>query len=38
MEENLPQGLSVFELPQKHRKRMRTTNPLERLHEEIRAF
>ncbi len=35
MEENLPQGLSVFELPAEHRKRMRTTNPLERLHEEI---
>ena len=35
MEENLHQGLSVFELPAKHRKRMRTTNPLERLHEEI---
>ena len=38
MEENLPQGLSVFELPQKHRKRMRTTNPLERLHEEINRW
>ncbi len=36
MEENLPQGLSVFELPAKHRKRMRTTNPLERLHEELK--
>ena len=36
MEENLPEGLSVFELPQEHRKRMRTTNPLERLHEEIK--
>jgi len=35
MEENLPQGLTIFEFPQKHRKRMRTTNPLERLHEEI---
>jgi transposase-like protein len=35
MEENLPEGLTVFELPAKHRKRMRTTNPLERLHEEI---
>ena len=35
MEENLPEGLTVFELPKKHRKRMRTTNPLERLHEEI---
>jgi len=35
MEENLPEGLTFFELPAKHRKRMRTTNPLERLHEEI---
>ena len=35
MEENLPQGLTIFELPAKHRKRMRTNNPLERLHEEI---
>lgn len=35
MEDNLPEGLAVFELPAKHRKRMRTTNPLERLHEEI---
>jgi len=36
MEENLPEGLTVFQLPQKHRKRLRTTNPLERLHEEIK--
>jgi len=36
MEENLPEGLTVFEFPQKHRKRMRTTNPLERLHEELK--
>jgi len=35
MEENLPEGFTVFELPQKHRKRMRTSNSLERLHEEI---
>lgn len=35
MEENLPEGLTVFKLPKKHQKRMRTTNPLERLHEEI---
>jgi len=35
MEENLPEGLTVFEFTQKHRRRMRTTNPLERLHEEI---
>jgi len=36
MEENIPEGLSVFALPSKHRKRMRTTNMLERLHEEIK--
>jgi transposase-like protein len=35
METNLPEGLTVFALPQSHRKRMRTTNMLERLHEEI---
>ena len=35
MEENLPEGLTVFQFPAKHCKRMRTTNPLERLHEEI---
>jgi len=35
METDLPEGLTVFELPESHRKRMRTTNMLERLHEEI---
>ena len=35
LEENIPEGLTVFELPAKHRKRMRTSNSLERLHEEI---
>lgn len=35
METDLPEGLAVFELPESHRKRMRTTNMLERLHEEI---
>ena len=35
MEANLPEGLTVFGLPESHRKRMRTTNMLERLHEEI---
>jgi transposase-like protein len=35
IETNLPEGLAVFELPELHRKRMRTTNLLERLHEEI---
>lgn len=32
----LPQGLSVFALPEKHRKRLRTTNALERLNKEIK--
>ncbi len=36
MEENLPEGLTVLELPQKHRKKLRTSNSLERLHEEIK--
>jgi len=36
IEENIPGGLAVFALPGKHRKRMRTTNMLERLHEEIK--
>lgn len=35
MEENIPEGLTVFNFPAGHRKRMRTTNPLERLHEEL---
>jgi transposase-like protein len=35
MEENLPEGLTVFVLPDGHRKKMRTTNVLERMHEEI---
>jgi len=36
IEDNIPEGLGVFALPYKHRKRMRTTNMLERLHEEIK--
>jgi len=36
IEENIPEGLAVFALPQRHRRRMRTTNMLERLHEEIK--
>jgi putative transposase len=36
IEENIPEGLAAFALPGKHRKRMRTTNMLERLHEEIK--
>jgi len=36
IEENIPEGLSVFALPAGHRRRMRTTNMLERLHQEIK--
>ena len=35
-ERNLPEGLTVFELPESHRIRLRTTNSLERLNEEIK--
>jgi len=34
-EEALPEGLTVFSLPPTHRRRMRTTNLVERLNEEI---
>lgn len=36
MEENIPEGLTVFELPPAHRKKMRTSNMLERLNKEIK--
>ena len=36
LEENLEHGLSVFELPKKHRKRLRTNNSLERFNGEIK--
>jgi transposase-like protein len=35
-EENLPEGFTVFQLPKEHRKRMRTTNMLERQNREIK--
>jgi len=35
-EENLPEGLTVMELPTGHQKRLRTTNGLERLNKEIK--
>ena len=35
-EENVPQGFTVFALPSSHRRRLRTTNLVERLNEEIR--
>jgi putative transposase len=36
MEENLPEGLTVFAFPEAHRRLIRTTNGLERLNREIR--
>ena len=36
MEENLPPGLTVFALPAAHQKRMRTSNALERVNQEIK--
>jgi putative transposase len=33
---NIPEGLSVFQLPEEHRKRMRTTNMLERQNKELK--
>ena len=35
-EENLPEGFTVFALPQPHRTRLRTTNGLERINREIK--
>ncbi len=36
MEKNIPEGLTVFSFPAAHRRRIRTTNHLERLSREIR--
>ena len=36
MENNLPQGFAVFSLPASHQRRMRTSNPLERVNQEIK--
>jgi len=35
METNVPDGLTVFALPEPHRRRLRTTNALERLNREL---
>jgi transposase-like protein len=35
IEANVPQGLAVFALPEPHRRRLRTTNALERLNREL---
>lgn len=36
LEDNVPEGLAVFAFPATHRKRLRTTNGLERLNKEIK--
>ena len=36
MEENVPEGFTVFTLPPAHHKRLRTTNVVERLNQEIK--
>lgn len=36
MEQNIPEGLTVFAFPTAHRRLLRTTNGVERLHREIR--
>ncbi|MCP4212691.1 MAG: hypothetical protein GY764_14635 [Halieaceae bacterium] len=36
IEKNVPEGLTVFALPAAHRRRMRTSNSLERLSREIK--
>ena len=34
-DQNLPQGFTVFNFPEEHRRRVRTSNVLERLNKEI---
>jgi putative transposase len=36
MEENIPEGLTIFNLPTAHRRRLRTSNMAERVNKEIR--
>jgi putative transposase len=36
MEENFPEGLTVFGFPRTHQRRIRTANSLERLNREVR--
>lgn len=36
MEENLPEGLTVFSFPEAHRRKLRTVNLLERVNQEVR--
>jgi transposase-like protein len=37
MEENIPEGLTVFDFPKEHWRRLRTTNNLERVSQEIKS-
>jgi putative transposase len=36
MEENLPEGFAVYSLPRAHHKRMRTSNAIERINQELK--
>ncbi len=36
LEQNVPEGLTVFSFPVSHQRRIRTSNPLERINQEIR--
>lgn len=36
LETNIPEGLTIFEMPEEHRVRLRTTNGLERLNKELK--
>ena len=36
MEQNIPQGLAVFSLPTAHQRRMRTSNAIERVNQELK--
>ena len=36
LEENVPEGLTVFDFPAEHRRKLRTNNPLERLNREVK--
>jgi transposase-like protein len=36
MEENPPQGFTVFAFPREHQRRLRTRNPLERVNRELK--
>jgi transposase-like protein len=36
MEENLPEGFTVFSLPTAHQRKLRTSNALERVNQELK--